>query len=168
MIQSQIVSWTLLQMMPRDVNTLRDLGIDLVYIKYVDANKDHPRCMFLFKDASIYVLADLDIDGHLIDPRDPSWTIDQYSTFTPVNLYIQGWPSQFTIRKRLSTVSHISFYANVVCLSCPSSSFTNLKLNIQFSSCLPLPRSVGHPAKSFSTFHDNRTALPADIATTYY
>lgn len=57
----------------RDLPYLTDLGVNTVRVYSIDTDKDHDECFELFRDAGIYVIADLSEPNRSVNRDSPNW-----------------------------------------------------------------------------------------------
>ncbi|KAI9292190.1 hypothetical protein K502DRAFT_95019 [Neoconidiobolus thromboides FSU 785] len=60
----------------RDIEYLKDLGINTIRVYEVDPTKNHDDCMKLLEQNNIYVALDLPVPKYSINRADPSYTLD--------------------------------------------------------------------------------------------
>ncbi|MCJ1423304.1 1,3-beta-glucanosyltransferase gas1 [Sticta canariensis] len=68
----------------RDVYFLKDLQINVVRTYVIDPYQDHSKCMAVFSQAGIYVIADLMAPGYMIAAVDPLWNSVLYHHYITV------------------------------------------------------------------------------------
>lgn len=75
----------------RDLEYLTALNTNVLRVYALDADANHDDCMNMFKDAGIYVIADLAEPKLAISTTDPSWDLSLYERYTSVIDMMQGY-----------------------------------------------------------------------------
>jgi hypothetical protein len=68
----------------RDLPYLTQLNTNVLRVYALDATADHDACMNLFKDAGIYIIADLAEPTLAISSTDPAWNLELFDRYTSV------------------------------------------------------------------------------------
>lgn len=68
----------------RDLPYLTALNTNVLRVYALNAEEDHDGCMNLFKDAGIYVIADLAEPTLAINSNDPKWNLELFERYTSV------------------------------------------------------------------------------------
>lgn len=68
----------------RDLELLRELGVNTVRVYQIDPAQNHDVCMEAFASYGIYVLADLSEPEQAIDRETPLWDVDLYQRYVSV------------------------------------------------------------------------------------
>lgn len=68
----------------RDLPYLTALNTNVLRVYALNTEQDHDACMNLFKDAGIYVIADLAEPTLAINSNDPKWDLELYDRYTSV------------------------------------------------------------------------------------
>ncbi|KKA28986.1 hypothetical protein TD95_004626 [Thielaviopsis punctulata] len=66
----------------RDVELMKELGVNTLRVYHVDESADHDGCMKVFEDAGIYLTIDLDDFETYILPYDTYWNQTQFESYT--------------------------------------------------------------------------------------
>lgn len=77
----------------RDLEYLKELGVNTVRVYQVDPTQNHDVCMNAFANYGIYVLADLGHSEMSINRQFPAWDVDLYDRFTGVVDALQLYPN---------------------------------------------------------------------------
>lgn len=59
-----------------DAPLMKDLGVNVISVYAVDATKDHDKCMQIFLDNDIYVIANLEGTWAMVGEADGTWESD--------------------------------------------------------------------------------------------
>lgn len=77
----------------RDLEYLKELGVNTVRVYQIDSDQSHDVCMNAFANSGIYVLADLGEPEQSINRDDPHWDLDLYERFTSVVDAMSSYPN---------------------------------------------------------------------------
>lgn len=77
----------------RDLEYLKELGVNTVRVYQLDPTQNHDVCMDAFANYGIYVLADLSEPEMSINRENPAWDLDLYDRFTLVVDAMHSYPN---------------------------------------------------------------------------